>query len=107
LFTHVPGQIVFQGSSILRAGIDAGAFEIGPEFCLTGDQFSSASRQRAALGQCDSCLVELDTGEAVLGCMTPIPEGRDKMSITVVASDEAWGAMVVGDDDAGDELEFV
>lgn len=70
-----------EGSSLLRAGVEAGAFEIGPEFCLTG--------------QCDSCMVETDTGEVILACMNCVPK-REKMELTVVASDEAWDAMCAG-----------
>lgn len=73
-----------QGSSLLRSGVEAGAFEIGPEFCLTG--------------QCDSCLVELDSGEAILACMNAVPKGRESMEVTVIASDEAWEAMCAGEE---------
>eukprot|EP00210_Caulerpa_lentillifera_P007380 g7053.t1 len=73
---------VSQGSSILKAGVEAGAFTIGPMFCLTG--------------QCDSCMVELDTGEVKLGCMHSIPTDRSEMTITVVGTDEAWEAMCAG-----------
>lgn len=45
-------------------------------------------------GQCDSCLVELDTGEAVLACMRSIPQGRENLTVTVVSTDEAWEAML-------------
>ena len=40
--------------------------------------------------------MELDTGEAVLGCMSPVPSGRDQMTITIVATDEAWESMLAG-----------
>ena len=80
-----------EGSSLLKAGVEAGAFEIGPEFCLTG--------------QCDSCLVETDTGEAILACMNAVPKGREKMGLTVVASDEAWDAMCAGEPESEAEQE--
>lgn len=66
------------------------------------------------LGQCDSCMVELDTGEVKLGCLHSIPAGRTDMTITVVGTDEAWAAMCAGSDDeteptddGGEDLIFV
>ena len=64
------------GSSLLKAGVDAGAFKIDNRFCLTG--------------QCDVCIVEIEGGEVLRSCMKPVPEGGRSLTCLVLDSDDAW-----------------
>eukprot|EP00850_Spirogloea_muscicola_P014260 SM000101S09258 [mRNA] locus=s101:234777:235576:+ [translate_table: standard] len=56
---HGDTCIAPEGSSLLKAAVDAGALKIDNRFCLTG--------------QCDVCTVEVDGGEVVRSCMVPVP----------------------------------
>ena len=59
-FYRALASLSFQvGSSLLKAGVDAGAFKIDNRFCLTG--------------QCDVCIVEIEGGEVLRSCMKPVP----------------------------------
>eukprot|EP00850_Spirogloea_muscicola_P016194 SM000130S27081 [mRNA] locus=s130:25356:26542:- [translate_table: standard] len=78
---HGDTCIAPEGSSLLKAAVDAGALKIDNRFCLTG--------------QCDVCTVEVDGGEVVRSCMVPVPAGRAALSCLVLDSDEAWDQMMV------------
>lgn len=70
-----------EGSSLLKAAVDAGALKIDQRFCLTG--------------QCDVCILEMDDGEVLRSCMKPVPSGRKSISCMILDTDDAWGAMMV------------
>lgn len=70
-----------EGSSLLKAAIDAGAMKIDNRFCLTG--------------QCDVCIVEIQGGEVVRSCMKPVPSGQKSLTCLVLDTDDAWDQMMV------------
>ncbi|CAI7808280.1 unnamed protein product [Closterium sp. NIES-53] len=69
-----------EGSSLLKAAVDAGALTIDNRFCLTG--------------QCDVCIIELD-GEVMRSCMKPVPTGQKSITCLVLDTDDAWDEMMV------------
>ncbi|MBD2293122.1 2Fe-2S iron-sulfur cluster binding domain-containing protein [Anabaena sphaerica FACHB-251] len=63
--------------------------EVGESLLDVADRAGVSIPTGCLMGTCHACTVELDDGEVIRACITPVPPGKEELTIHLF-SDPTW-----------------